>query len=737
MKIIKKTPLIFVFTFISVSFLRAGLLLSQIERFVPREGEAIEVWRITNDPTVRDWANYHNTQCWSQDGRYICYTHFASNGKEFGIEEAAEICLFDLHENKDILVDKGTNPRWANNHNWLFYTRIRPEDGPLHGKGTQVMWMDVDAGTVKRIAYGVQRLRETDFEDRWLYGLQRLAHGERRAVRIPIKEDSRPEILPGEGKYQYSDKLTVNPKHPVIAFRDHRYPDYNYATNGTRDIPFIARYHSKCALDGNNKTAPFPIMEGAHFSWSGDGTYFLCGNGLMRGIRWDEFLPGNIHFLAPIRVGDICKSGRSGRWICGSTKSGRGPLAMADLRSGDGWIVMKTHSVICYPGSEDNSGPYDIDAKGSPDGTKIAFVSNYDLKNGPYAEITANVAGDKIVVNSTDGFPDKGRLVAVTGFHREVLKYERKTSTSFEKLTRGLYGTPVSSPEKGQTVTLFEARLLPEEQWKDLPLPTRKIRNIIKDMDSPLMRQRSSDIYVAVVRLPDTPYLRKIDDYVELIPGENHWETYGYHIFVDGNKITSAPLRPGASFTLIESGKYTAVAVEWSGLESQKSLPVEIAKSMKLKVLIEKPGDFSWTSDRWLLNGKETTTNEAVQSGEAVKEIVHLYDGVIHREWYQWGQITRRFDLNLAGKPTRQLFYQNGKLARRELHHRDGRHVSTEYFDSDGFITESIHCRIGRGKAYDYTHWWYEKGVPVRALKGGEIYEKKRNRWIRITNNKS
>ncbi len=151
-------------------------------------------------------------------------------------------------------------------------------------------------------------------------------------------------------------------------------------------------------------------MEGSHFSWSGDGSYLLCGNGLIRGIRWDEFLPGNIHFLAPIRCGDVCKCGRSGRWVCGSTESGRGPLALADLRSGDAWIVMKTHSVICYPGSEDNSGPYDIDAEGSPDGTKIAFISNYNL----------------------------------------------------------------------------------------------------------IMRQRSSDIYVAVVRLPDRPYLREIDGYMDI-----------------------------------------------------------------------------------------------------------------------------------------------------------------------------------------------------------------------------
>ena len=152
-------------------------------------------------------------------------------------------------------------------------------------------------------------------------------------------------------------------------------------------------------------------MDGSHFSWSGDGSYFLAGNGPVRGRKWNEPLPANIHFLANITMGDICPCGFSGRWICGSTGGGRGPLRVADTRSGDGWIATKTYSFLCFPGSQDNSGPYDIDAKGSPDGTKIAFVSTYDLKDGPATEVAEDFAGDRIVVRSTEGFPAKGRLV--------------------------------------------------------------------------------------------------------------------------------------------------------------------------------------------------------------------------------------------------------------------------------------------------------------------------------------
>jgi hypothetical protein len=38
----------------------------------PALGRNRGVWRLTHDPTVRHHANYHNTQCWSPDGRFSC-----------------------------------------------------------------------------------------------------------------------------------------------------------------------------------------------------------------------------------------------------------------------------------------------------------------------------------------------------------------------------------------------------------------------------------------------------------------------------------------------------------------------------------------------------------------------------------------------------------------------------------------------------------------------------------------
>ncbi len=46
---------------------------AEIERFTPRQGGATVIWRITDNPAQRDWANYHNTEAWNPDGRYICY----------------------------------------------------------------------------------------------------------------------------------------------------------------------------------------------------------------------------------------------------------------------------------------------------------------------------------------------------------------------------------------------------------------------------------------------------------------------------------------------------------------------------------------------------------------------------------------------------------------------------------------------------------------------------------------
>ncbi len=757
-------------------FLMSGLfftnLYSRIERFKPCTGDDIEVWRITHDPTMRDWANYHNTEAWSPNGRYLCFTHY----DPYETVPKPEIHLYDLYLDKDIKIDQGDSPRWANNHNWLFYLQKSTKVDTV----VNVMWFDVDHNKRVKLTSGVNYLGETDYKDRWIYGVNRIKRGVGYGCRIPIREESTVERIDTvEGSF-----WIPNPEHPTIMIRkDHGDP---VAT----DLPFQST-RTFCDLEGKNVTIGSPMLQRCHQSWSGDGTYLLHGGTagtLMSGRFWNEPFPSNLHIITSLNCGDISPCGKSGRWLSGSS-SGEA-LQVADLQSGDGYDYLKTalsfiHDSDKY-GYSAGSGLADNDAKGSPDGTKIVFVSNYDLKNGPMTYISQDVsAGSEkgIPVLSTEGFPASGSLTI--GF--EIIGYKNKTATAFEGITRGLYGTTGTDLEylsptvlkeyeernsdeefmekrgldvlekirtyysdkgldlrKGALVTSFDARCIPSED-RDKFSPTSRFAQSDfpdkKNLNTPMPWQNRTDIYVAIVRSPDQPFLREIGDEVELIPGENSWEIAGYHIYKDGKKITGKPLRAGESLNL-QNGRYTATAVEWSRRESNQSYPIVIKNPIKLRIIQDKPADFSWTYDRWLVEGKEVSPAKAKISQKSVREVVHRIEGTIHREWYNWGQIVQRNDLNADGKPIRCLFYTNGKLARREYHNRDGFHVSTEFFDADGYITEAIQYQVRNGVSDERSHFWFEKGMPVKHIgvggrhaspMGKGIYIKEGEKWVKET----
>jgi hypothetical protein len=269
----------------------------------------------------------------------------------------------------------------------------------------------------------------------------------------------------------------------------------------------------------------------------------------------------------------------------------------------------------------------------------------------------------------------------------------------------------------------LESLLLPAEQRSQGPLPARWMREVVKDMDSPLMWQRQTDIYVAVVRRPDRPHLRRNSDRVELIPGENHWETRGYRLLRNGMPLNDGLVIAEDTLELAAVGTYTAVAVEWSGLESLPSLPLEATDPARLTVLGDTPADFQWTADRWLTSsGGPISEQEAKQAAESVCEIVHLHDGVIRRQQWRRGQLAQQDDLNGDGRPIRRLQYAGGRLARREYLGRDGNLVSTELFDEEGFITQSI----GPGAA----EWYYERAAPVRYRRGSVSFVKQGDKWV-------
>lgn len=678
----------------------------------PGNGQHLGVWRITNEPEARHWANYHNTRCWSADGRYLCFTREAEE------KLGAEVFLYDAHLDATRRVEAGALPRWAHQRNWLFYRHLRRDEND--SLVSEIVWLDVDAGTRRILATipGEVELGEPESRDEWLYG-GRLERGkekangikkERSGLRIRIAEKPEVQPLPQVQGYQFMP----NPVHPLFFTR----------WKGDRSDFTSSRLWYD--LDGTHERTGIPMLQNAHTAWLGNGEYHLMGNGLVRGRRWSEPFPSDLHILAAVSVGDVSPCGGSGRFATGDH-------TLADLRSGDGWMFIHPLSHICFPTETgDASTIFDADPKGSPDGTKVAFVTNYDLKDGPFTLLAedAGESAEVLQVASTARFPEQGEILLKT----EIVAYERKTATTFEGLRRGLHGTQASAARAGAEVTSFAARLLTDEQWQRIGAKASDaMRSGVRGGDAILLRQRQTDVHVVVVRNPQPPSLRLVAGKVQLIPAEEHCETHGYHLLRNGQRVTAKPLRLGESLQHAEAGDYAAVAVEWSGLESAASPVLRLTQAAGIDILKEKPEDFQWTRDRWMVAGREVPAADATQAVEATREVVHLHDGVIHREQHERGVLVRREDLNAEGKTIRELLYREGKLAQRQYTDRTGVLVSRELFSAEGFISESVFFdrRIEPGAAPRETdHWWYDHGMPVKQVKEGRTFTRSGDNWV-------
>ena len=664
------------------------------------------LWRLTHDPAVRDYANYHNTQCWSPDGRYISINRWADGTAK----KKAEIHLYDLHKDEDALIGLGLYPRWANRHNWLFYSQYTGR-GETYADGIANQWLDVDTGKTVTIGHGIEFLGETDSQDHWLYGNQRFRgqNPELIAVRMAIKENSRPEILgDGTGK-----RPLPNRNHPVLMMRN----------KSAKKGPPFSPSRTWSDLDGQNMRTATALVQAGHQSWLGNGEYHLVGNQQVAGRKWNEPFPSNLHRLANCHFSDISSCGFSGRWAC---TNGR----VADLRSGGNWSFSNARSQICFPEDVgDASEVYDPDHKGSPDGTKVCFASNYHIENGLVAHVALKASRTetgKLEVISTEGFPDSGDIT----YRREVIGYKSKTPTSFVGLTRGKYKTKTLALKVGVMLTSLDGRLLPADKRDPAKLP-RYMTEAFDEENGPLLWQRQTDIYVAIVRQPDAPHFRLHRGEIQIIPGENHWETFGYRIFKDGKPITEDPVRPGATINVTGGGIYTAIAIEWSGLEGKPSLPLDIDKAAKLTILSEQPEDFAWTSDLWKVTGATVTKKQGLAAPTAIRETVHLQDGVIALETYHKGILTRRDDLDDDGTARRKQYYKAGALAKRDYFVDEGI-ISSERFDVQGWKTEETIWRYKNGKRTLRDRWWYEEGMPVkRLLSGGLTLIKEGEDWVR------
>ena len=751
------------FFFVLVVALAASPLChAQIDKFYPVLQPNLEVWKLTDEPARRHWINYHTTQAWSPDGRYVAIERsephtYLSGTQWIADPDTTDTFVFDFADEALVNLGRGTTPRWAKQSNRLFY--IERDSGENH----KVIRHDLESGQKTVMATGFVRLDETDSQDNWLYGrvVSSLATEAGNIFRIPLTGEGAPENINGEVP---SGRIIIpNPVHAMMYYRN----DTSGSFNGTR---FYAN------LDGSNVEIAYPMLQRSHIAWSGDGAYLLQGQRQIFGRRWDEPFPSNLHILSIKNNGDPSGCGYDGRWVVGS--GNYATMNMSDLRSGDSWTFLSiAGSYIHGSTSVDYSGGsflMDNDAKCSPDGTKVLFVSNYNLKSGPntkivsYSEETATLN-----VFSTDGFPEQGRISA----GNEVVGYTAKTPVSFTGITRNMMGTTNESvggltPEMiaafrqrindkeflkqypvtkekleqlkrvvGETstrlrgqITSFESRLLPESVRGE-PAP-RFTDPEFPEPESDLIWQNQTDVFVAVTRQPGPPYLRLVDNRIELIPGEYHRETRGYYLLLNGVRLTPGLLGPGAIFTVANPGNLTAVAVEWSGLESQQSVVLSVSGNTSLDVLADKPNDFEWTVDRWLIAGQEVSAAEAQAAAASEREIVHYYDGLIHRESWQQNEKVTREDIAENGEAIRRLFYADGRLIRREYHGRGRGIRTTENFDAQGYIYEVIqHNKDGSV----FSRTLLEQGTPVEhnggalLIYGSGSYKKEGDAWIRTT----
>ena len=658
--------------------LATGTSSAEIYKFDPRQPEArnLGVWRLTHDPAVRDYGNYHNIQCWSPNGRYTCYTRFAREG--------SMVHVVDFATGADRFVAKGSWPRWANQHNWLFYV------------SDKIMRYDADTDEHHVISGSVSILGGVDSSDTWLYGTVEEGN---RYITMRTRTEPGSQLHAIKQVPSQNGLVIPNPCYPVIMVRSGNNNRSFYDLDGSNVRPAL-----NVEADGD-----------AHTCWSGDGTFLLLGNRQVAGRYWNKPYPSDLEILSVAGSGDISPADKAGRYYCGIE------LSCMDTRSGDGWHVISTRSCALSPLEGDHSTATDIDPKGSPDGTKIHYHSNRDLENLRPAILAVSLEKDPdvIPVDSTAGFPDSGDLV----FRTEVIGYTDKTDSSFLGIQRRKYGTRPGKRwgSKGSLFFPFSAYVLTGKD-KERAQPDAKMLQEGYDTDFPMLYQRQTDCYIVVVRLPFRPVLRKRNGHVVLIPGEHHWETRGYRIFKDGKSLRERLFQAGERAKLPGPGRYAAVAVEWSGLESPTSLQINVRQSSELRVLEEVPSKFSWTREFWMEDNRAVSRARAMKAQEAVLEVRHGYDGLIASEQWRRGKRVLRIDFNEQGKPIRHQKFQDGQLKKRYFINEYDLLVSEEFYGEDRTKTEYIKYF----SSPDYPegiaiHWWFDRGQPVKYVKGGKV----------------
>jgi|TARA_B110000908_G_scaffold42511_1_gene51716 hypothetical protein len=753
-------------------------LLSRSEFIDPDTAIASPMWRMTNNAVVRDYHNYHNTQSWSHDGQYLLADRWTDGSSGGG----RQVRLLDLANDSDQFVAFGADPRWGKTDNTLFFIEYTSTGGQKYdtssNSGVAVKRYTVATDTIETIGYGIENLGETSANDSHIYGVQRYRDWDDINVHNPILSGEYKSVrLENDGTVNIPTQLgdgsgkrpLPNPdvNRPVVMMRN------KTAGENETTAPF-GQSRSWSDLDGGNIRKATTFLGDGHQCWSGDGMWHLIGNQQLVGRKWDEPWPSNMERLANSRVSDPGACGKSGRWIFSDGK-------ILDLRTGATKSVPASRTRLIYPILDangntqgDQSEPWDYDGKGSPDGTKVAFVSNFDIENGHSTRLTTNVGSSTstspLNVSSTAGFPTSGYIASPSG---EVIGYTGITSTTFTGITRGALGTMPRGIDKDKIITDLESRLIPpalrgtgtQPNWMSA---TKFPDGTGAEPDSgDLIHQRQTDLFVSVVRLPDSPYLRIEGGSIELIPGENHYETKGYEIFKDNVPIGSALSISGTTVSVGDAGTYTARAVEHSGLKGRISNQLIVTTtSNSIDVLSAKPANFDWTYKLWSSpdgNTEAIVTDTATASGSSstvhLGEVANIYGlfAIMHQDVYANGLITERhFYQSNANPPptmtapiTRKIYYNTSGFRIKQEYYRDNLMVSEEIFNGDtaGIKTEETLWDIdantglrdlnrkwyyddGTGGTESWRTGTYAAGHPVRLEADGDVYLFDGTDWV-------
>ena len=165
--------------------------------------------------------------------------------------------MFDLMTGEDRRVDKGINPRWANNHNWLFYCHRTGDGTPPYATGTQVIRYDAGSGEKVVITHGMEGPGSLDSTDTWLYGVQRYRGQKPEMVTVRVHNRPGSTIERIAGAPNMHGYVHVNPRHPVIMVRAKDSADAVYGRNrsswsSVRLVILRSRPMLKSSLKGNS-----------------------------------------------------------------------------------------------------------------------------------------------------------------------------------------------------------------------------------------------------------------------------------------------------------------------------------------------------------------------------------------------------------------------------------------------------------------------------------------------------